>query len=84
MRGRRRSPPRWRRIRFPIPMRGNEVEAELAGCLALPFPIPMRGNESIDRSATGGVAGSFPIPMRGNELLVRIGNTQNRRSFRSP
>ena len=34
-------------IRFPIPMRGNELPDSLMDALAeIEFPIPMRGNET--------------------------------------
>ena len=54
---------------FPIPMRGNEGQAEVLVQLVLgAFPIPMRGNELIFGGFAAAIGPVFPIPMRGNEL----------------
>ena len=57
-------------VAFPIPMRGNELDAgaQLLRA-AFGFPIPMRGNELDAGAQLLRAAFGFPIPMRGNESI---------------
>ena len=66
--------------RFTIPMRGNELLAEVAGVdIAPKFTIPMRGNEWRNGKSTGKQSTTFTIPMRGNEEAAEeLGQRQSR------